>query len=96
MEEAYRWDALLDAGVRVVAGSDFPIERLAPLGGLQHLATGDDLDGRRVGAPTLAVERALAVMTDAAAGTVVLSDDPLRVAEDELAAIEVVETRPAG
>lgn len=96
VEEAYRWDALLDAGVRVVAGSDFPIERLEPLGGLQRLATGDDLDGRRVGAPTLAVERALAVMTDAAAGTVVLSDDPLRVAEDELAAIEVVETRPAG
>jgi hypothetical protein len=26
----------------------------------------------------------------------VLSDDPLRTAEDELAAIEVVETRPAG
>jgi hypothetical protein len=35
-------------------------------------------------------------MTDAGAGTMVLSDDPLRTAEDELAAIEVVETRPAG
>jgi predicted amidohydrolase YtcJ len=91
VEEAYRWDALLDAGVRVIAGSDFPIEPLAPLHGLQQLATGGD-----VGAPTLPVERALALMTDATAGTVVLSDDPLRTAEDELASIEVVEARPAG
>jgi predicted amidohydrolase YtcJ len=96
VEEAYRWDALLDAGVRVIAGSDFPIEPLSPLGGLQQLATGDALDGKRVGAPTLPVEQALALMTDAAAGTVVLSDDPLRVAEDELTSIEVVEARPAG
>ena len=42
------------------------------------------------------VERALPLMTDAAAGTTVLSDDPRRVAEDEIAAIEVVEARPAG
>ena len=91
VEEAYRWDALLDAGVRVVSGSDFPIEPLEPLAGLQQLATGGD-----VGAPTLPVDRALALMTDAGAGTMVLSDDPLRTAEDELAAIEVVETRPAG
>ena len=91
VEEAYRWDALLDAGVRVVAGSDFPIEPLDPLGGLQQLTTGGG-----VGAPTLPVARALALMADASAGTVVLSDDPLRVAEDELASIEVVEARPAG
>ena len=49
-----------------------------------------------MGAPTLPVEAALSLMTDASAGTVVLSDDPLRTAEDELASIEVVETRPAG
>lgn len=91
VEEAYRWDTLLDAGVRVVAGSDFPIEPVEPLRGLQQLATGGN-----VNAPTLPVERALALMTDAAAGTVVLSDDPLRTAEDELASIEVVEARPAG
>jgi predicted amidohydrolase YtcJ len=75
----------------VIAGSDFPVEPLEPLRGLQQLATGGD-----IGAPTLPVDRALALMTDASAGTVVLSDDPLRTAEDELAAIEVVETRPAG
>lgn len=96
LDDAYRWDALLDAGVRVIAGSDFPIEPLSPLKGLQVLATGDHLDGRRAGAPTLPVEWALALMTDAAAGTTVLSDDPRQVAEDEIAQIEVVEARPAG
>jgi predicted amidohydrolase YtcJ len=95
-EHAYRWDTLLDAGVRVVAGSDFPVAPLSPLAGLQCLLTGDHLDGRRAGAPTLPLDRALAVMTDAGAGTVVLGDDPARVAEDEVAGIEVDEVRPAG
>lgn len=95
-EHAYRWDALLDAGVRVVTGSDFPVAPLRPLAGLQCLLTGDHLDGRRAGAPTLALERALAVMTDADAGTVVLGDDPAGVAEDEVAGIEVDEVHPAG
>jgi predicted amidohydrolase YtcJ len=94
-EDAYRWGALVDGGVRVVTGSDFPVEALSPLVGLQRLVTGDAEDGRTVGAPTLPVDRALAVMTDGRAGTVVLADDPRAVAEDELAALEVVETRPA-
>jgi predicted amidohydrolase YtcJ len=38
---AYRWDLLLDAGVRVIAGSDFPIETLDPAVGLERLTTGD-------------------------------------------------------
>jgi predicted amidohydrolase YtcJ len=38
---AYRWDRLLAAGVRVIAGSDFPIETLDPTVGLEHLTTGD-------------------------------------------------------
>lgn len=95
-EDAYRWDALLDAGVSVLAGSDFPVAPLSPLAGLQCLLTGDHLDGRRAGAPTLSRERALSVMTDAAAGAVVLADDLDRVAEDEVAHIEVVEARPSG
>lgn len=37
---AYRWDLLIDAGARVVAGSDFPIETLDPTVGLEHLVTG--------------------------------------------------------
>lgn len=95
-EDAYRWDALLDAGVRVITGSDFPVAPLAPLTGLQCLLTGDHLDGRRADAPTLSQERALAVMTDPKAGTVVLADDPSRVPEDEVAGIQVVEIRPSG
>ena len=95
MEDAYRWDALLQAGVRVLGGSDFPIRTLAPLAGLQELVTGDAVDGTRVGAPTLPLDTALALVTDPAAGTTVLSDDPHAVAEDELASIEVVEARPS-
>ena len=36
--DAYRWDRLLDAGVRVITGSDFPIEPLDPNIGLEKLA----------------------------------------------------------
>ncbi len=95
-EEAYRWDALLDAGVRVITGSDAPIESARPLVGLQRLATGADEEGHSAALVTLPVDRALALMTDPAAGTVVLSDDPRTVAEDELSQIEVVEVHPAG
>ena len=38
---AYRWDLLLATGVRVIAGSDFPIETLDPAIGLERLTTGD-------------------------------------------------------
>lgn len=95
-ELAYRWDVLLDAGVRLLAGSDHPIESLSPLVGLQRLATGDFEDGRRAGAPTLDLARAHALMTDASCGTVVLSGDPLATAEDELVHLTVEETHPAG
>jgi predicted amidohydrolase YtcJ len=93
-DEAYRWDALLEAGVRVITGSDYPVESLAPLAGLQRLVTGDFEDGRRAGAVTLALDAALAIMSDASVGTVVLADDPHAVAEDELAKLPVDETRP--
>jgi predicted amidohydrolase YtcJ len=88
-EHAYRWDALLEAGVRVISGSDHPIDPLSPLAGLQKLAVGGD------GAVTLTVDQALGVMTDASAGTTVLSDDPRSVAEDEIDQIEVEDVRPA-
>jgi predicted amidohydrolase YtcJ len=94
-EDAYRWDTLLDAGVRVIAGSDHPIESLSPLVGLQRLVTGDFEDGKRSGAPTLPFETAYALMTDADAGVTVLSDDPHSTDEDELSKLEIVETRPS-
>lgn len=37
---SYRWDLLLEAGVRVIAGSDFPIETMDPELGLQRLTQG--------------------------------------------------------
>ncbi len=95
-EDAYRWDQLLDAGVRVITGSGAPVEAVAPLVGLQRLVAGVDDDGRAVGSVTLGIEAGLAIMTDPTAGETVLSDDPRRVSEDELASIEVVEVRPAG
>lgn len=100
MEHAYRWDELLDAGVPVISGSDFPIEDLSPLAGLQRLVTAQTVDAngedRKADIPALPLDQALALMTDATAGVTVLSDDPVGVAEDELDRIEVVEVRPAG
>jgi hypothetical protein len=95
-EHAYRWEALLDAGVRVITGSDSPIEPLAPLVGLQRLATGEHESGRGGGAHPLDAVRSLGLMTDASCGTVVLSDDPRAVAEDEIARLAVEDTRPVG
>jgi predicted amidohydrolase YtcJ len=91
-EDAYRWDQLLDAGVRVIAGSDHPIESLSPLVGLHRLVTGDTEEGKATGAPTLPLDTALSLMTDASAGVTVLSDEP---SEDNLRELEVVEVRPA-
>jgi predicted amidohydrolase YtcJ len=79
MEHAYNWNLLLEARVPVITGSDYPIDALDPIRGLQRLA---DIVGPAA---------ALRLMTDAEAGTVVLSHDPL----DDLADLQVLETRPA-
>lgn len=79
METAYNWPLLLDAGVRVITGSDYPIDDLDPIAGLRKLA--DEMEP----------EQAYALMTDATAGTTVLSHDP----REDLADLEVVETQPA-
>lgn len=96
MEHAYRWDLLLEAGVRVITGADWPIETLAPLDGLQHLVTGAVIGEAEELVAPLSLDQALSIMTDPAAGTVVLSDDPRTAGEDHLAELEVVESRPAG
>jgi predicted amidohydrolase YtcJ len=80
MESAYNWNLLLDGGVPVITGSDHPIDDLDPLAGLRRLAEIVEPDG------------ALELMTDADAGTVVLTHDPL---EDLGGDLRVVETRPA-
>jgi predicted amidohydrolase YtcJ len=95
MEHAYRWDLLLEAGVRVITGADWPIETLAPLEGLQHLVTGAVIGTAEQLVAPLSLEQALSIMTDPAAGSVVLSDDPRTAGDDHLAELEVVEARPA-
>ena len=95
-EHAYRWDELVAAGVRVVAGADHPIEDLEPLRGLQRLVTGAQIGRDEQVAAPLALDRALRMMADADAGTVVLSDDPAAVEVDTLHEIEIVDTRPGG
>ena len=96
LEHAYRWDLLLDAGARLIAGSDFPIESLSPLKGLQRLVTGAELERPHDQvAPPLDIERALALVTDATAGTTTLSDDPAAADPAELHHLEVVEVAPA-
>jgi predicted amidohydrolase YtcJ len=86
LEYAYRWDLLLDAGVPVITGSDFPIETLSPLVGLQRLVTVE---------PQLDIDTALRLLTDDGAGTVELADDPRAVETDELPELTIIETRPA-
>jgi predicted amidohydrolase YtcJ len=93
-EDAYRWQSLLDAGVPVLCGSDHPVESLDPRVGLHRLVTGSFEDGRSTGAPTLPLEVALGLMTDASAGTTVLADD-LHGREDELLSIEVEDAVPS-
>jgi predicted amidohydrolase YtcJ len=79
METAYNWPLLLEAGVRVITGSDYPIDDLDPVAGLRKLADEMELD------------QALGLMTDASTGTTVLSHDP----REDLADLQVLETRPA-
>jgi predicted amidohydrolase YtcJ len=95
MEHAYGWRALLAAGVPVIAGSDFPIESLSPLEGLRRLVAGVAEEGGEQVAETLPLDDALAVMTDASAGTTLLSDDPHDLDPHHFGRITVEATRPA-
>ncbi|HEV2371576.1 MAG TPA: amidohydrolase family protein [Streptosporangiaceae bacterium] len=85
--DAFRWSALLNAGVQVVAGSDYPIAELEPLLGLQKLL--------RNPFDHLGVDTAMDLMTDVRAGTVTLSADPRQVPADHLGDIEVLATQLA-
>ena len=94
-QHAYNWNALLDGGARVIAGSDYPIESLSPLEGLARMVSGAGEDGVQVTEP-VALDRALPLMTDASAGVTVLSDDPADVDPVHIREIEVVEARVTG
>jgi predicted amidohydrolase YtcJ len=84
VEASYRWDRLLAAGVRVIAGSDFPIETLDPRVGLQRLVEGCAIS------PALPFDAALAMMTDAAEGTTRWDRHPGAAGGTDAASIPVV------
>lgn len=46
---AYAWRTLLDAGARLIGGSDFPVEEASPLLGLYAAVTRQDAQGRPEG-----------------------------------------------
>lgn len=92
---AYEWAALLDGGVKVVTGSDYPIEPLSPLLGLQHLVTGArDRNGPKV-APVIELDQALPLMGDESCGVTVLDAHPSDVDPREIGDITVMDVRPA-
>lgn len=68
---AYAWRSALDAGVRLAGGTDFPIDVLNPLWGVQRVVTRSELDGRPAGgwhpAERLSLEQALRLITSDAA-----------------------------
>jgi predicted amidohydrolase YtcJ len=98
---AYPWAALAAAGVRLLAGTDYPIEVLEPLAGLARLVNGrSDRPGFRTpgtapGHSRLAAGAAFAVMSDAAAGCTLLSADPRSVSAADIDQIELRGTAPA-
>jgi predicted amidohydrolase YtcJ len=68
---AYAWRSLREAGVRLALGSDFPVERPAPIDGLIAATTRQDAQGRPMGGwypeERLTPEEALAGFTTDAA-----------------------------
>jgi hypothetical protein len=97
---AYPWTELASSGVRVLAGSDYPIEVLDPLPGLTRLVSGASrragfaTGGTAPGQALLPVQTAFGLMTDPAAGRTWLSADPRSGPAGQLDAITVLGTEP--
>jgi predicted amidohydrolase YtcJ len=66
---AYRWRTMLERGVKVAGGSDFNIEALSPLWGLQRVVTRREFDGTPPGGwhpeQRLGLQTALRLITSA-------------------------------
>jgi predicted amidohydrolase YtcJ len=97
---AYPWAALAAAGVRLLAGTDYPIEVLEPLVGLARLVSGrSGRTGFGTGHTAPRHSRldrtlAFALLTDGTAGTTLLSADPRTVPADAIDQIEVLGAAP--
>ena len=65
LEWAYAWKALAGSGIVLAGGSDYPIEVITPLWGLQRVVTRAELDGSAPWLPeqALTVEQALRGIT---------------------------------
>jgi predicted amidohydrolase YtcJ len=100
-ELAYPYAAMAGAGVRMLAGSDYPIEVLEPMAGLARLTAGRcdragfGTDRSAPAQARLPVAAAFASMTDPAAGRTLLTADPRTAPPAEIDAIAVVGTEPA-
>ncbi len=98
LADAYPWAALAAAGVRLLAGSDYPIEVQEPLVGLARLASGrSERAGFQTAACAPAGSRldspaAFALMSDGGAGDTFLSADPRAVPAAEIDQVKVLGT----
>ena len=68
---AYAWRTMLDRGILVAAGSDFPVEEVAPLLGIYAAVTRQDGDGKPAGGwypkQRMTLDEAIAAFTRGAA-----------------------------
>jgi predicted amidohydrolase YtcJ len=75
----YAWRWVLDAGIALAAGSDFPVDPESPLHGLQAAVTRSDAAGRPAGGwrpeQRLALQEALIAYTRGAAYAAFEEDD---------------------
>lgn len=100
-QTAYPWSALAAAGVRLLSGTDYPIEVIDPLASLARLVRGrSDRPGFRTEATApprsrLTADLALAIGSDPVAGRTICSADPRAVPAGDIDRIEVLGTAPA-
>lgn len=100
---SYVWKDMMDAGVVMAGGSDFPIEVLPPLWGLQRVVTRQELDGTPPGGwhpeQRLTIEEALRTVTINAAYNVFMEDkvgslEPGKLADFVIFAKDIITIPP--
>ncbi|HSK05846.1 MAG TPA: amidohydrolase [Kofleriaceae bacterium] len=92
---AYAWRAVIDAGVPVAAGSDFPVEEVSPLHGIYAAVTRQDGRGEPAGgwypAQRMTLDEALTAFTYGAAYAGFAEDTRGRLAPGRLADLTVLD-----
>lgn len=98
VQGAYAWRWLVDAGVRLALGSDFPVEEPNPFWGLYAAITRQDVQGNPPGGwhpeQRLTLEEALTGYTQGSAYAMFAEDRLGRIAEGFLADIILVDRDP--